>query len=251
MKKTTHSTQIHRIFCLVLAVFMALAVFAVMAHRSAATDLDHGWAIIVSSGNSNSVHGQEAKDLRTYLVERGWDDEHIIYLDWGGQYYVDGDPTQAAFEDAIDFVDQVSTVDDVVFIAVLDHGVDGGSDDYFLRFGKKLDEYMSDTEFAAQLDSIDNYRTMVVDIAGSYSGGFIDEASADDRIIVTDCDVDEEYKKSEYSFYEALTNMDADLDYDGKVSVEEAHAFMQASMYNTTPQIDDPDPDEDFIIPEF
>ena len=251
MNERTHKILARKVLTFGLCLLLALTMFVGMAYQSNATDLDHGWAIIVGPGNSNSVHTQESKDLRDYLLEKGWDDEHIIYLDYGGQMYIDGDPTKANFEDAIDTVDRVSTPDDVVFIAVMDHGVDGGDNDYYLRFGKKLDEYISDTAFATLLDSIDNYRAMVVDIAGSFSGGFIDAASNGDRIIITDCDVDEFYKKSEYSFCEALTDIDADMDFDGMVSVEEAHAYMVASMYNTVPQLDDPDPNEDFVLPEY
>ena len=84
-----------------------------------------------------------------------------------------------------------------------------------------------------------------------FSGGFISLAIGDERIIVTDCSTDEWYKKSEYSFYEALTDLDADLDGDKMVSVEEAHAYMIASMEDSTPQLEDPDPQEDFLLPEY
>jgi len=234
-----------------LVTLLVLVTFAGVAYNTAATDLDQGWAIIITPGMKWSHH-KEARDLHAYLIDRGWDDDHIIFLSSiTGWSFCDGAPTIENFEDAIEFVNESSTLDDVVFIAVLDHGVKTESGDYYLRFGKRLDEFMSGPEFGEELDGMVNYNTMVVDIAGSYSGAFIDEVRADDRIIVTDCDCNESYRKSEYTFHEALTDEDADSDGDGQVSVEEAHAFMVESMYNTTPQIYDPDEDEDFVIPEF
>ena len=49
----------------------------------------------------------------------------------------------------------------------------------------------------------------------------------------------------------ACTDPDADLDGDARVSVEEAHAFMIASMNKSTPQLEDPDSQEDFHMPEY
>jgi hypothetical protein len=240
-----------RALAICLFALMVLTVMAGLVEDSSATDLDHGWAVIVGPGNSNAVHTQEAKNLRTYLLDKGWDDEHILYLDYGNVNFRDGEPTKEEFVKAIEYINMVCTDDEVVFIAVMDHAVEGENGEYYLRFGKKLDQYMSDTEFGQCLDSIEHYKAMVIDIAGPYSGGFIPMARENDRLIVTDCDSSEYYKKSEYSFYEALTDPDADLDGDAKVSVEEAHAFMIASMNRSSPQIVDPDPQEDFHMPEY
>jgi len=238
---------------LALGVFgiLVLTTFAGIAFNVGGTDLDQGWAIIAAPGYDDSQHKTEAKNLRSYLLERGWDDDHIIFLGDGEASYDDGEATIENFEDAIDYVSQHSSVEDVIFISVLDHGVKGENGKHYLKFGDDLDETMSDTELDAQLDEITDFDTLVVDIAGPYSGGFIAETQADGRLIITDCSDEEDYKESEYTFYEALTDEDADLDGDGKISVEEAHAFMVASMNNQSPQLSDPDGDDDFVIPEY
>jgi len=225
--------------------------FSGVVQTASATDIDPGWAIIVGLKDDNLDHMQEAMDLRTYLIERGWNDDQILFLCYGDMSYIDGEPTKKNFRAAIKYIDKVSTDNDIIFISVLDHGVDGGDGHYYLRFGENLDQYMKDTRFGSQIDRIDHYRTMIIDIAGPYSGAFIEHTEADDRIIVADCDSDEFYRTSEYTFSEALTDEDADTDGDGKVSVEEAHALMLESMDGTTPQLSDPDDDDDVVIPAF
>jgi len=250
IKRTKRRTA-KQLFSSALVLNLVLILFASMAYDTGATDLDHGWAIIVGPGNAASVHQKEAENLYSYLVERGWDENRIILLSEKNKDIRDGTPTKDEFVKAMNYVNKACNGDEVVFIAVMDHAVEGDDGDYFLRFGKQLDEYMSNTEFGECLDKIQNYRAMVVDIAGPYSGGFISLAIGDERLIVSDCSATEWYKKSEYSFYEALTDMDADLDGDKKVSVEEAHAYMIASMEKSTPQIEDPDVNNDFMIPEY
>ncbi len=251
MKNASYMNHARKALTAGITLLITLAAFVGIADEASATDLDPGWAIIVGLNDGSVDHTQEAMNLRSYLLERGWDDEQIIFLCPGDMPYIDGYPTKRNFKRAINHVARVSTSDDLVFIAVLDHGVDGEDGKYYLRFGEDLDRYMSDRRFGRRLDRIENYRTMVVDIAGSYSGAFIDNAEGNNRIVVADCSPTETYLESEYSFYEALTDMTADTDYDGQVSVEEAYALMLDSMHSTTPQIDDPNPDSDVVIPEF
>ncbi len=238
-----------RFLSLSLVALLIFPVLAGIAHKASATDLNPGWAIIVTTGKG--WRHQEAKDLHNYLTERGWDEDQIVFLSKKKCSFRDGKATLNNFKSAIEYVGGVSSPGDIVFIAVLDHGVDGGDGDYFLRFGKRPRQHMSDTEFGEQLDSIGNYQAMVVDIAGSYSGGFIEEAEGDNRVIITDTDCTERYRKSEYTFSEALVDWDADTDMNGIISVEEAYELMLATMEDTSPQISDPDDDDDIEIPVF
>ena len=247
----TNHTRLEQTLVLSSLTLLVLTAFAGVSMTAGAADLDHGWAIIAAPGYEDSQHKGEAQNLYAYLIDQGWGDDNIIFLGDGTASYDDGEATIDNFEDAIDFVSLHSSAEDVVLVAVLDHAVEGDDGSYYLRFGDDLDEEMKDTELDQQLDEIEDFSVMIVDIAGPYSGGIGAVVRDDDRLVIADCAEDESYRMSEYTFSEALTDEDGDLDGDGKVAVEEAHAYMMVSMDTQTPQIYDPCAMEDFVIPAF
>ena len=241
MEEKNMSKTLMAIASMFFVITLGISSFFVVSPSVEATDLEGpGYALIAAPSFGTSNHIAEAEDLRDYLLDRGWSDERIIFLADSTEKYVDGDATKTEIEDAIDEIALGSTQDDIVFIAILDHAQGDAQGNSYFRTGDPGDPtFMSDTEFAGWVDDIENFRTMVIYISCPYSGGFVEELEGDYRIVISDADVGQSYTEGEYSFYQALTETEADDDGDGKVSVEEAYRYMEDCMEVQNPVIYD------------
>ena len=141
--------------------------------------------------------------------------------------------------------------DDFLFIYTTDHGgqVSGNQVELIL-----WDETIQDYEFATEVDKV-NAGEIITVMEQCYSGGFIDDLSAQDRVIATACKFDEPsyamypsylYNEFVYHWTAAVagstpdgTPVNADLDFDGFVSIEEAFVYAEANdNAQETPQYD-------------
>ena len=141
--------------------------------------------------------------------------------------------------------------DDSLFIYSTDHGSqEAGQDALLLLWGESI----RDDEFALEVNKI-NCGEIVVVMEQCYSGGFVDDLSAQGRVIATACRYDEpswamppDYTYDEFVYYWTAavrgetpegTPVDADSDGDGNISMEEA--FIYARDHDTAdenPQYD-------------
>jgi len=225
--------------------------FLILPSESEATELEPpGYALIAAPFYGNDEHYKEAEHLRNYLLENGWDDDHIIFLGWKHwKPYCDGLGTKSNLENAITEIANTATPDDIVFLAILDHGQDGGDGHTYFRTGDRDDiVYIKDTEFDGWVDGIESFDTMVIYIGSPYSGGFVGDLEGDRRIIISDCGEFQSYRKSEYNFHKALTEAQADTNSDGRVSVEEAYSWMDYYMEIQDPVIYDYQQGTDFFL---
>ena len=233
------SRKLLAITSMFFVITLGIASFFVVSPSVEATDLEGpGYALIAAPTFGTSNHISEAEDIRDYLLDRGWTDDRIIFLADSTASYVDGDATKTEIKDAMDDIALNSNPDDIVFIAVLDHAQDRDDGHSYLRIGDVNNPTtIKDTTLGTWVGAIEDYKTMVISISSSCSGGFVKELKGDHRIVVTDADVGQNYVKAEYSFYQALTESDADDDGDGKVSVEEACTYMEDTMVVQDPII--------------
>ena len=228
----------------------ALAMLAVVPQEADAIDFDQpGYALIAAPKFGEVSHANEALKLRDYLVDKGWGDDRIIFLGKWTKDYADGIATKENIKAGVDEIAKKATSDDIVFIAILDHATEGPDGHIYFRTGDSTEEtYVKDTEFEGWMDSITNFRHMVIYVASPYSGNFVDGLGGDYRIILSDCGVDQTYKAGENTFYKALTEAKADLDSDGKISIEEAYGWMEDKKRKLDPMFSDFDESEDCFL---
>ncbi len=242
-----------------IAVFFMLfvslmAVLVALPDTTRAEDFNKpGYALIASPQFGDVSHGREALKLRNYLVDKGWTDDRIILLGkWTGKNYVDGAATKENIEDGINQIALQASEDDIVFIAILDHAHEGDDGHVYFRTGDAGDPvYMKDTEFGNQLDQITDFRYMVVYVASPFSGNFVEGLEAENRLVLSDCDIGETYDVTlRNSFYKALTRNSADFNDDDEISIEEAHKWMEKKLYrfDLDPIMSDFDETEDCFL---
>lgn len=219
-----------------------------------ATELEPpGWALIAAPCYGESTHIDEAKELRDYLLDHGWTDDRIIFLaDWDADY-VDGTAYKADIKDAIkNNIAKESTEDDIVFLAVLDHATERDNGHVYFRTSDPDEEdetaYIKDTRLAKWVSKITNFDTMVIYISSPHSGGFVDELEDNCRIVIADCQQEQSYTQREYTLAEALQAKKADTDKDGRITVEEAYAYMEVKMTLLDPEIYDYQTDEQWCL---
>ena len=242
------------IFCMLSIGIMS--VFAICPFAQAEDFDQPGYAVIAAPKYGGTTHIEEAKNLRSYLIDKGWTDDRIIFLADFDASYVDGPAGKDDIFDAVtDDLPLLAGPDDLVFIAILDHAQDRNNGHTYFRTSEPGDdddeeetEYIKDKSIDKKVDKVETFGTMVVYISSPHSGGFVLELKANKRIIIADCQQDETYTTREYTFYEALTEPLADTDGDGKVSIEEAYTHMEDSMTDQTPEIYDYKTDEDSFL---
>jgi len=232
-----------------LMLTLAITSMIAVSPEAKATDFDGpGYALIAAPQFGLDSQVDEAKNLRNYLIDHGWSDERIIFLADLNESYVDGDATKSEIENATNEIALSATSSDLVFIGIMDHAQEIDGHSYF-RTGDVGDPtYIKDTEFANWVDDIQNFETMVIYISSPYSGGFVSELEGNYRIVISDCGENQTYTTSEYTFYEALTEPQADSDGDGKISVEEAYTWMEDYMQVQDPVIYDYQKDDEVFL---
>lgn len=166
----------------------------------------------------------------------------------------DDDVQYAATKDNIQ---QVFTIlggklsrDDHLFVFTTDHGGLESGNNVFINL---WNETMRDDEFATELSKVNAGRFNII-MEQCHSGGFIDDLTAENRIIATACRADENsfargaftYNEFVYHWISAIagitpegTAVDADSNNDGWISMEEAFIYAESNdEQNEHPQYD-------------
>jgi hypothetical protein len=211
-----------------------------------------------------------------------FDEDHVITvyfdgssqdLDGDGDNDVDYAATKANVNTAFNTIKASLDANDLFFIFVTDHGTqyespeaedDDGIDEGICLWdsngdGLHLDEVILDNELAALASGTPG--TLVFLFTQCFSGGFIDDLSASNRIIMTSCLEEGEshgfyinslgYDYFAYHWTVALQGFSADANGNGQISMQEAFDYAVANDEVYTPveyeseetetcQIDDP-----------
>lgn len=246
----------------------------------------HTYAVILSGGiNKYSNHSRYWNDCSfiyqtltrrfgipknqiSVLMADGTDPEEDMIISYGGfsssPTDLDGDgyddiqyaATKQNLTSVLHNLANVMTPKDNLFLYVIDHG---GTDDYagtsYICLWNKQKIY--DYELAEILNTFD-VKSMNIVLGQCFSGGFIDNLSAPNRVIATACNKDEyswacsniNYDEFVYHWTSAINEAnslgvyaDSDSNHDGFVSMREA--FNYANKHDTaseTPQFDSPNP---------
>ena len=159
--------------------------------------------------------------------------------------------TKSNFQAELTRLSQVMTSDDRLFLYVIDHG---GTTDYIsssyicLWNGGRMYDY----ELASLLNNF-NVASMNIVLGQCFSGGFIDNLSASNRVITTACTggqysyacSNKPYDEFVYQWTSAVNEKDvygtsvlSDINDDGKVTMSEAFAYAQSNdSQSESPQI--------------
>ena len=171
-------------------------------------------------------------------------------LDGDGQPDVDYAATEQTLSQTLIKLSKQLTSEDHLFLFIVDHGgsKDKERDSYIWLWG---DKQLSDKHLGLLLDLFDTGSVNIL-MGQCYSGGFIDDLIGESRIVTTACKGDEQswtcpdkpYDEFVYHWICAVNGADevgnrvnADINDDGKVSMEEAYAYATShDRVNETPQ---------------
>jgi len=201
--------------------------------------------VIMSDGTSSGLDRvldvtYDALGNPTYIR-----DSSPLDLDGNGTNDIQYSATKSNVSSVFNTLSNILDEDDHLFVYVTDHGGQTSGDDVYLYL---WGETMTDDEFATELDKV-NAGKITVTMEQCNSGGFIDDISANGRIISTACLASEQssalanltYNEYVYHWTSAVvgetpegTPVDADANNDGWVSMREA--FEYANTHDTKPE---------------
>ena len=206
---------------------LPLAVAAVLAMLCAPAAAGERYALIVTGAHGeDSYAGQYSQWRQTAsvaLIEKlGFEPTHVVALFEGGD--ADHAATAAGVRRSLDALRGRMQGDDVLLILLMGHGSFDGTEAKFNLVGPDL----SSAEWAAMLKPLPG--TLVVVDATAASFPFLEHLAGPHRIVITATDsVAQRFDTvfAEY-FIKALTDPEADIDKNGRISVWEA--FSSASV---------------------
>ncbi len=201
-----------------------LAVLTVLAEIAPAADR---YALIVTGANGEDSYAPQYAQWRqaasVALIEKlAFDATHVFTLFDGGD--AAHASTAAGVRRTIETIRARMTADDVLLVLLIGHGSFDGVEAKFNLVGPDL----SSAEWAALLKPVPG--TLVVVDASAASSPFLERLAAPRRIVITATDsIAQRFDTvfPEY-FVKALTDPDADIDKNGRVSIWEA--FSAASV---------------------
>ena len=208
----------------VLVLALAVLIVPAVPCRGAAADR---YALIVTGANGEDSYGPQYGQWRqsasVALIEKlGFDPTHVVALSDGGD--ADHLASAAVVRRSIESLRARLKSDDVVLIVLIGHGSFDGSEAKFNLVGPDL----SSAEWAALVKPLPGTLVFVNATAASFP--FLEHLAAPRRIVITATDsVAQQFDTvfPEY-FIRALTDPEADIDKNGRVSMWEA--FMAASV---------------------
>lgn len=159
-------------------------------------------------------------------------DSSPLDLDGDGTPDIQYSATKANISAVFDELSEIITEDDNLFIFTTDHGgLDVNSNRAYMNLWNNSKIY--DDEFAYEVNKI-NARQINIVMGQCYSGGFIDNFTASNHIIVTASRFDESSYATQSSQYDEFLHLftsamrginSADLDEDGYISMKEAFVY--------------------------
>jgi len=204
-----------------------LAVLVVLVVLCGAARAGERYALIVTGANGEDSYAPQYAQWRqtasVALIEKlGFDATHIVALYDGGD--ADHTSTAAGVRKSIDALRARMTGEDVLLVLLMGHGSFDGTEAKFNLVGPDL----SSAEWAALLKPLPGTLAVVDGTAASFP--FLQHLAAPHRIVITATDsVAQRFDTvfPEY-FVRALTDPEADIDKNGRISLWEA--FNAASV---------------------
>jgi len=156
-------------------------------------------------------------------------------LDGDGVDDIDYAATPSNLGIVFDTLAGVMTSDDLLFVMTTDHGVTNGSTHSSVCLWGEAT--VTDAQFAAEVNKIENYGLEAFLFQQCYSGGFLDDLAGDMRVIVSSADYDETswgwiagdpgldgYAEFAHQYTAAVAGS-GDANGDGYVSLREAYDY--------------------------
>ena len=188
------------------------------------------YAIIVSGASNDSQHYKwflnSSNMAYNLLTNNGYLDENIFYLfENSKEKHVDFEATINGFKKVVKDIQKITNKTDTILLFLIGHGSYLGVNSYYT-----LNDYnLSDTEMAEMFKPIKRAKIIFV-FSPCNSGGFIDDLSAENTIIITSTQKDEVNRAA---FIEPLLtsfNGTGDSNSDGKVSFAEAFNYASRNV---------------------
>jgi hypothetical protein len=202
----------------------AATLVGAVATTAAAADR---YALIVTGANGEDSYAQQYGEWRqtasVALIEKlGFEPTHVVALFDGGD--AEHTPTAAVVRASIEALRARVTRDDLVLVLLLGHGSFDGTEAKFNLVGPDL----SSTEWAALLKPLP--ATLVFVNATAASFPFLEHLAGPRRVVITATDSVAQKFDTVFPgyFVKALTDAEADIDKNGRISVWEA--FTAASV---------------------
>lgn len=209
------------------AALRALAAAAVVVMLCAPAAAGERYALIVTGAHGEESYAEQYSQWRqtasVALVEKlGFEATHVVALFDGGD--ADHVATAAGVRRAVDGLRARMTSDDVLLILLMGHGSFDGTDAKFNLVGPDL----SSSEWGALLRPLPG--TLVIVDATAASFPFLEHLAGPHRIVITATDSVAQRFDTVFAdyFVKALTDPEADIDKNSRISVWEA--FTSASV---------------------
>lgn len=218
------------------------------------------YAVLIAGGynpaNSHIRYWNDLKAMRNILLASGYQaaNIYVIYADGvarGPGMPVTCSATKANIANIFGQLAGKMTANDTLYIMLNDHGSRGSGDANGDETEDDIDEElclwlqnMTDDEFAIQVNRIQNYKKMIIQMKQCFSGGFVADLTKPKRIVMSSSLYNEvSYSNASATFGEftfwymsALRGskvdgsgpVNADANGDGKVSITEAWNFARA-----------------------
>lgn len=207
-------------------VLMVLTGLSVLGGSAGAADR---YALIVTGANGEdsyaAQYGEWRQSASVALIEKlGFEPTHVVALFDGGD--AEHTSTAAVVRKSIEALRTRMRADDVLLLLLMGHGSFDGTEAKFNLVGPDL----SSAEWAALLRPLPG--TLVVVDATAASFPFLEHLAAPRRVVITATDsVAQRFDTvfPEY-FIKALTDSEADIDKNGRVSIWEAFSAASVSV---------------------
>jgi hypothetical protein len=188
------------------------------------------YAIIVSGASYDSQHYgwflNSTSMAYKLLKNNGYQDENIYYLfESGKEPDVDYEATIGNFKNVVEELQEKASMMDTITLFLIGHGTYRGTNSYYSLNGYNL----SDTEMVGMFKNIKRDKLIFV-FSPCNSGGFIDDLSAKNTIVITSTRKDETNRAAFIEPFLDSFNGIGDSDSDGKVSFAEAFNYASSNV---------------------
>ena len=188
------------------------------------------YAIIVSGASNDSQHYKwflnSTNMAYNLLINNGYLDENIFYLfENSKEQHVDFEAKIKGFKKVVNDIQKITNKTDTILLFLIGHGSYLGVNSYYA-----LNDYnLSDAEMAEMFKPIKRAKIIFV-FSPCNSGGFIDDLSAENTIIITSTQKDEVNRAAFIEPLLASFNGTGDSNSDGKVSFAEAFNYASKNV---------------------
>jgi len=188
------------------------------------------YAIIVSGASYDSQHYEwflnSTSMAYKLLKNNGYQDGDIYYLfESSKEPDVDYEATIGNFKNVVEELQGKVSASDNIMLFLIGHGTYRGTNSYYSLNGYNL----SDTEMAGMFKNVKRDKLIFV-FSPCNSGGFIDDLSAENTVVITSTRKDETNRAAFIEPFLDSFNGAGDSDSDGKVSFAEAFNYASSNV---------------------